>query len=178
MTLSILDYYFLTLNVSTHFVVSRHENQENTIIKAPNIRLKKKKTLHNPLNSLFLGWHAVNKHVSTDFSSAATEKKHLFFSWHILCTSEVYLSEIQWHFPKIPFKIKNNHSWSHSLKYSEIYLCTGWQKQWVEPLNSGTLSTILEGHLHADTELLRFRTPFLVTLYYIYTLICTQISPT
>lgn len=133
-------------------------SQDMKIRRIQSLRLQildsKKKTLHNPLNSLFLRWHAVNKHVSTDFSSAATEKKASVFvpGTYWIQLKQTYLSEIHWHFPKIPFKIKNNHSWSHSLKYSEIYLRTAWQKQWVEPMNSGTLSRILEGHLHTDTE--------------------------
>lgn len=90
------------------------------------------KNTRSLLNSLFLGWHAINKNVSTDFSSAATEKKKasVFLPathWTQLRLS--HISDIFLHLSKISFKEKKkSFLWSH-LPIILRDLCATWQSR-------------------------------------------------
>lgn len=126
------------------------------------------KNTRSLLNSLFLGWHAINKNVSTDFSSAATEKKKasVFLPathWTQLRLS--HISDIFLHLSKISFKEKKKILLMvTSSNNSQRSMCN-LTKQGAGPTNSSTLKKFLFGGLlHAPREqtLSGFRTSLFV----------------
>lgn len=161
--------------MSIHFIVSRHENQENTIIKASNTRLKKKtppQSSEQPVSKMTCCKQARQHWLQL---SCHRKKKHLFlflahteYNWSRL-TYLKYTDTFQKYHLRLKITIPGVTA-SNTQRF--IYVQPDKNSEWSQWTPVPCPGFWRVTYTQTQKTLLRFRTPFFVILY------CFRILPT